>query len=1301
MTAQTLALPFVPRRVLSLMDRACASTTLPGAVLAADLSDFTGLTEALAQQAGPLGSAMLARELQGALGPAVDTVIAHGGEVVKFAGDGLLCIFPGSDTAAALSAAAELARLQVTGPLGSQHRFRLAVAHGPIRLWRLGGWQGRLELVAGGPAVEGAQQLLEARGWQIGMAPLLHACSEPLPAPQPDEEPRAYLPAYVLERLTAERAAWLQQVRTLTLVFVAIDLPGSPEELEQRMQELSVHCQRVVDGYAGQLLRFGLEGRQLMAELAFGLTVGANATGPGEALRCAVALALSQGKARLGVSTGRVLLGPIGSAARQQLTSLGPAVNLAARLMQRAEPGDVLVDEATWVAAGHRVFVGERKRAHFKGLGERDFHRLDGRLPATPERALAFYGREMESRRVLDVLADATAPSTPLVVQGEAGIGKSRFARWLGETLLAQGHTVWSAACSPMGRDTPYASLAALFRARCGMAPGQDDTGQLRAVAQRVLGDADRAQLLRDALGLQRSPAGGMADTSGQVRADNIRDALLALLAAEAANVVGARVVLLVEDAHWLDFTSWLLLQRLAAEVPAVRLVVVMRPLTHDQPAPLRVLLNAGAVQVDLPPLDDKSIESLVARRLGVRDVPAGLSRWVIERVRGNPFFAEELTTMLASLPSLVIHEDRVLQAPGPDALKALEQASTIEQTVEQRIDGLGVDDAAMLKLASVMGPSFALEEWADLAPSGQAAAGTVAQVAARLVAAEMAVPEGPGRLAFRHSYTQKVAYGMLPPDQQKALHARVAQQLEDRLQDRSDARAADLAHHWYRAGKAPQAARWLEWAGRRALDTGADSEAAEHFNRALELARDEPSGRRASWHRQRAQALFGLGQVDNVDAEARRAFELVAGPLPRVAKDWTRLAATTALRRVVGGLRPKAARRRAGSTEAGSAQALSESLEGSRAAALLAESAYFVNAPEKMLASALLAVDMAERTGLAAPVSTAYGMLAVVMGMARMHGRAQRYLARALRIAEDAQDPYQQGVAWFYAGIYQGCRGDWDASRAACDRGLALTDSLGAYMLSGRQLTIVATNALYTSDYQKTRAWMDTMRQRAERLSNVQQVGWSGNVVSVADLHQQRHEEAVEKALRSRAIFLQERDPISLTISEGVRCAALARLGRMDEALACATAAAELTAGARPTTWGQLEGFAGPCEVFALALAQGRVTRQAVHKSLQPALFALRLFAWVFPFGRARYRWICGQLAMADARPRAARHHLMRALQNADHFQMPYEAWRATELLAELQRPDKANATRHAALKLKERVLAGGPLQGAALQRP
>jgi class 3 adenylate cyclase len=1277
--AAAAARTFTPMRLLACMAADDAFTPLEGAVLQADLSNFSGLTEALAQRAGPDGADAVGRDLNQALGPVVEAVLRRGGEVVKFSGDGLLCVFPGKASSQAQQAGREIAETTVVGPAGELHRFRVAVVHGSLCLARLGGYRGRMEIVAFGDAVRQAQSLVQMAD-PGGMRELvLPEGAEPMDLEEgQDSGAWSFLPGWVRERLLSDRSDWLQELRALTVVFVGID--ANPVDINVLQQD-ALAMQAAIDGEGGELMRMGMEGDILVLEATFGLLVRLASTGPREALRCAETVATRIPAARIGLATGRVLLGPIGTGGRRQLTTTGAAVNLAARLMQRAERGQVLVDETTWSAVGG--LSGIQAQASLKGLGFRQFWVFAAHAAAAQPQSL-FVGRFAQVEAVRALLDEVDqAYERPLVVIGVAGIGKSRFCLWLQDELVQRQVPAWLAIATPVSRDVPYGALRPVLRSLCGLDPATDPNSSLTDLALRILGQGDRAPLLADALGLFESDTDATRVMVGAVRATNILDALIALFLDRDRQGPG---VLIMEDAHWLDSASWALLQRLTHQVPRLRVVVVTRPITGPDSPALMALRARRALFLDLPPLEASDIEAVMARHIGVNAVPGLAAKWAAERSGGNPFFAQELATMLVSIGQLEVRDGQVVRALDPSKLSTTPQLSTIEGTLERRIQELGLDDSIALKLASVVGNSFGLDELAALMPRVREG---LQAIMGRLVSAGMTQADGPTQFAFRHRYTQEAAYRMLPGDRRRDLHRQIAVWIEDTMAPQGEPRAGELAHHWFAAEERTHAIHWLEKAGMQALRTGADREAVTHFRRVLTLCDGQPPGRQATWRRRLARGLFGLGEVEGVAHEARVATELVVGPLPKTVPGWTLLSVRIAGSRLMGasglfGLRSRLE---------------SDLLEAARAAGLMAESAYFLNTPEIMLGSSLLAVSLAERTPHVAPVSVAYGMLGVVAGMARLHGVAQRYLARARDASQAAGDAYQLGVAWFYTGMYHGCAGDWDASLHAAQQALEQTERLRAYTQSGYQWTLIATNALYTGDYADARAWMATVLARAQASANVQQEGWACNVVSVADLHQCRYADAIERSERGRQIFLQERDLVSLIISEGVQCAAWTQAGRLDLALEAADRSVSLVRQARPTTWGQLEGFAGPCEAFTTAVQQGAVPLAQVHSRLKVALVRLRMFALVFPFGRARLRWIVALLAMAKQRRRTAVAHLHESISLARRYRMPYEELRASQLLCGL-----VEATDTALLRARvdelQAQLAGAPAASTDLDQ-
>lgn len=1279
MTVLESAATFAPMRLLGLAPVDGQPAALWGVALLADLEDFTGLTNALTEEAGLDGGELVSRHLNEALAPVIDAIVGQDGDVVKFSGDGLLGVFVfGADPASQARRAAEaIAGIVVLGPRGTAHRFRIGIASGTLSLVLLGGDDAHFELVACGPAVLHAQELVtRAQPGTPGERIALDGMAAGSASRMPTREASAalLLPPYVRERVAGNLAAWLQEFRTLTIVFVAAQGDTAADQLQGAARRL----QRIVQEHGGQVLRFGQDGAMLVSEAAFGLACDGVTAGPREALQAAAAIAAQIPGARAGIASGRVFMGFIGSAVRRQWTSLGAPVNLAARLAQHAKAREVLIDAVTWSVASEG-FSGGRQQAMLKGLGNCGYWRLEGRSAGEPHANERLIGRQAEIQAISALFDDTLAPARALVVRGEAGIGKSRVRRWVSDELHSRGIRTWLPAATAERRARPYAGLSAALSALCGVEAGEDVDEALRLTAARALGDAGRAPLLGDALGVSLADTAQTRALEGAVRAENIREALVALFV---ERDLAEACALVVDDAHWLDSASWALLLRLRADCRRLRIVLFTRPMPGAEPAAFRALCARDTLVLDLEPLPASDIAAIVAARMFAQALPAPVAGWIIERARGNPFFAQELAAMLAAAGHLVVRDGAVERTPSAAELQALPPLATIEATLEQRIDTLHIADSIALKLASVIGPTFLVEALGELGQPKDDDG--LREVMARLVRAGMVVPDGAGQFAFRHRYTQEAAYRMLPSDRRRDIHRQIATWLEHRHADRSEERAHELAHHWFTAQDRPRALHWIEIAGDRALRTGADREAAEHFRRALSIGDGQPPGRLAALHRQLARAMFGLGEIKGVEAAARRAVELVVGPLPKRPGHWALFAARAAVGRVMG----LAGRVRAQSRPA------PDLLEGARAAGLLAESAYFLNAPEMMVGSALLAVGLAERAANAAPVAAAYGMLGVAAGMGRLHGVARRYLDLARELSRAADDPYQLGVAWFYTGLYYGCIGDWDASEDAARRALELTERLGAHMQSGFEQTLIASNALYTSEYATARQLMHTVRTRAERSANVQQLGWSCNVVSVADLHQRRFAEAVALSEQSRQIFMAERDLVSLIIAEGVQCAALAHAGQLDEAVAGARRAMQLIAGARPTTWGQLEGFAGPCEVFAIAMARDASAVPALQPLAQKALAGLRMFAMIFPFGGARYQWIRGMYAIASGREASARRHLRGALACAQRFRMPFEELRASTLARSLVDGAEHDELSARAPALESQVATGMPIE-------
>lgn len=390
-----------------------------GAVLFVDVSGFTRLTERLSLQ-GAIGSEQLSRVIDRCFGRLTERVTELGGDVIAYAGDAMLAMWPASssdglETATCLAAQAAL-RAQNDGAIdggdvGERLRLRASVACGPLLLLEVGGDAGRWEyLVSGAPLADVFAADERARPGEVVLSPaaarilghrcvgsaisdeflLLRGIPAPLPAPETETAPtasapisaeglasmRACVPDFLATRLEAGHSDWLAEFRTLSVVFINLrdrivdDVASAP-----RLQSAFAAMQRAVERCEGSVYQALVDDKGVSMVAAFGLPSQAHESDAARAVRCAVSAhrdLVEQGFANsIGIATGLAFTGIYGTPTRRQYTLVGAVVNRGARLAQAAQ-NDVLCDEATRTAASRRdrTSFAPRPPLQLKGIAE-------------------------------------------------------------------------------------------------------------------------------------------------------------------------------------------------------------------------------------------------------------------------------------------------------------------------------------------------------------------------------------------------------------------------------------------------------------------------------------------------------------------------------------------------------------------------------------------------------------------------------------------------------------------------------------------------------------------------------------------------------------------------------------------------------------------------------------------------------------------------------------------------------------------------------------------------------------------
>jgi adenylate cyclase len=665
--------------------------------------------------------------------------------------------------------------------------------------------------------------------------------------------------------------------------FTALGERLDPEDVRALQSELFEALAAAVDRYEGFVEKF--VGDAVMA--VFGAPV-AHEDDPERALRAALAmqervrrldarwLPRLGGPLRLhvGVHTGPVVAGSLGAIPGAAYAVTGDTVNTAARLQHAAEPGQVLVSEATYRLGRHAFAFEPLGELALKGKSEPiAVYRLEGALDA-PRTARGLealgltaplVGRQPELARMLEAFERMRVGSAHVVsLVGEAGVGKSRLVSEFLGALEADGRlsaiAVRRVACSSLG-EQPYGVLASFLRDAYGIGPedGADAAREKLAAGLRGLGapedEAARvARLLGSVLGLESVDLGGEVPPEQRER-----QIVLATLALLERRLQQAPLVLIVEDLHWADAASVqllrLLLERLADR--AWMLLATYRPAFDASP-----LAGSRAAQtlVRLAPLSAGDTQTLLSAFFGpwAATLPAALRELIVGRSGGNPFYVEEILRGLVAAGVL---------ARGPEGwtcgdtdVRSVEVPATLQGLLLSRVDRLPAPARRVLQEAAVLGAAFDMR-LLGLTSSDPADCEPALQL---LRESELIQSTGPRQFRFTHALVQEVVYQNLLVRRRTELHERAGRALEElcggRPQRLEDLEA--LGHH-FRAGADPRkGARYLVAAGDWARALYANADAVRHYERALAvLAEGE-----AEWLtvRERLGDLFGpMGRRD------------------------------------------------------------------------------------------------------------------------------------------------------------------------------------------------------------------------------------------------------------------------------------------------------------------------------------------------------------------------------------------------------------------------------------------------------
>lgn len=1272
----------------SISERRGSTITEHAVLLLADIKGSTGIVE----RAGSRGRSsleLLTRNLSELYADFVDLIYRYGGDVLFIAGDAFLCYWPTesverADAEVAAASAALAIQSQLSNRddgFGQPLQFRIGVATGELSRAFVGGVSDRWELVLSGPlleAVSAAERDADAGrvlvtddtyqalgGRFLGQHSPLGWLLDAVEAPDPElgATPRAevppgqlapYLPEAIRKRGDADQQL-LAEFRNVT-VFMA-DLPSGDlrdSDVLERLDQCVRDFQSAMQQFEGSI-RVDVDSKGLMLLGVFGLPPLAHEDDATRSIRAAETLHAGF-KARglavsMGIATGRTLCTPLGGDRRREYMVRSEVINRAARLMQ-ASASEIACDAAT-VSAASRGYEFEALPSHLmKGMaGLVDVLRPVGiRRSSVP--VVAQVGRDAEVERLHAALVDLieSGEGSSWWIEGEAGLGKSTLLASLAAAAVDGDARLLRARADSIERTRGLHAWQSVVAELTGVTDSMDSATRSHRLTQAIDG-FDRfvgfEPLLASVLGYASSESEQTARMDGDVRAENTRRLVLALVA-QAAEL--APLVLLVEDGHWLDSQSAQLLREVHSQIPNLLLAATSRP--ADDPALGAAGSSRGLQTIRLAMLGLTEVEQMLSMRLGVDAVPRSLSELLLEHSGGNPFFIEQIIGAL-------IDDGSVSAASGRCVVntESIRVPSTLEAVVLSRLDRLPESTQWVAKAASIVGRQVspaALEAVID-------ALGVAANLDTDLIAlrsagifdaASSATGGQDDELQFCHVTSRDVTYGTLPSGLRKQGHAAIASWIE--RSDTGSLRSDVLSYHWLEAGVLDKALDAAEQAGEMALRLGSFPEALVHFEQAFSLATelglDLADARAVLWQKGLGTAHYFLGHTD----ACRESLEQVVGHFDRPVPD----GAVRLMLPLLGSVARQLGRRTSAVEQAipderkrlldatvDSYKMLAQVyfLEGSGAAHLL-----------YLPLRGLVVGDAAGGSPALAATLINMSFMTSLMGLGKA---AESYAERAKAMTQAGGQLAAAPYVWHINALRLAQRARWDdalASNAEADR---FSRELGDYILAPDSSAVLAAITMCRGDLVEAGEAVAIAKDVADARGHELFLCWA--ILDEALLALARRDLATAEARLSEALAIETPATDLGSVLDKASTTALVRRGqrRFDEARAAAEVVCKTLQDNPPTSYYSAE-FLGNAVSVLVDCATANASDGGLRKQCAREIKSLSKLSSTFLNVEPRALLLEGRLARLNDRDGAPA--FRKSLLRAEALSMPLDQARA-----------------------------------------
>jgi adenylate cyclase len=711
---------------------------------------------------------------------------------------------------------------------------------------------------------------------------------EPIDPPlrmQPDaghsgaEELHPWVHAALVERERSGQAAFLTEFRPCVAMFVRFGgIDFDQDAAGPQLDAFICQAQRIVARHGGTVIQLTIGDKGSYAYFNFG-AFNAHEDDARRAVKTALELQKAARQLgflpplQIGITQGTFLVGAYGGHTRKTFGALGDEVNLAARLMTTASPGEILLSSHAHKAVANEFTFEPRSPMPMKGkteplpvfavAGESQKRAV---LLQEPKYSLPMVGRQNELQSIHEKLDLALAGKSQIIgIVAEAGMGKSRLAAEVIRSARRKGFVGYGGACQSDSIHTPYLAWKPIWGAFFDVDPDMPLRKQMRNIEGEIEDRApDRMNampLLNAVLDLEIPENDFTQNLEPNIRQSALHALLEDCLRAQAQD---EPALIVIEDLHWIDALSHDLLEGMAKALAnhAVCFVVAYRPPQLERLQAPRLEALPQFTRIELHELTAAEAESAIRAKLAQLyparggALPKGLVDTLTARAQGNPFYLEELLNYV---------RDRGLD---PSDLHRIELPDSLHTLILSRIDQLSEGEKTTLRVASIVGRLFRAGWLTGYYPE----LGGLPQVKAALDALDaldITPLDSEPELSylFRHIVTHEVTYESLPFATRARLHEQLARYLES-----LEASVETISFHYMRTENKEKQRKYLRRAGEAAQKSFANDAALEYYGMLLPLL-DDPK-EQAEVYLKHGEVLEFLGKYDEAENDYRFALE-------------------------------------------------------------------------------------------------------------------------------------------------------------------------------------------------------------------------------------------------------------------------------------------------------------------------------------------------------------------------------------------------------------------------------------------